>query len=158
MNKSLFDISAMCLLVMSLEVYASNETSQPAAGPSVETAIAAEQEYARALRENDADAVGRVLADDWQVVSTDGGWGQRIRAGFIEAIKSGQFVRKTMDISDIKVRLYGNVAIMTERVSTSGTFGAKAQSFNVKEVQTDVLVWEHDGWKSVLTHETKVKE
>jgi len=158
MNKYLLVIPAACLFVAPLGVFAGADSSQSAAGPTVESAIAAEQDYARALRENDADAVGRILADDWQVVNTDGGWGQGIRAGFIEAIRSGQFARKTMEISDIKVRLYGNVAIVTERVSTSGKFGANKLSFDVKEVQTDVLVWSDGGWKSVLTHETKVSK
>ena len=158
MNKSLLVISAAYLLVVPLGVFAGNDSSQPAAGPTVDSAIAAEQEYARALRENDADAVGRMLADDWDVVSTDGGWGKGIKKDFLDAIRSGQFKRKTMEISDIKVRLHGNVAIVTERVSTSGVFRANAQPFDVREVQTDVLVWGDGGWKSVLTHETKVPE
>jgi ketosteroid isomerase-like protein len=148
------------LLVMALSLVAispvrADDGSQPAAGPTVESAMAAEQEYARALRGNDADAVGRLLADDWQVVSTDGGWGKGIKKGFLDAIRSGQFARKTMEISDIEVRLYGDVAIVTEHVSTSGTFGPKGQAFDVKEVQSDVLVWSDGGWKSILTHETK---
>ncbi len=128
---------------------------QPAGGPTADSAIATEQEYARALRDNDADAVGRVLADDWQVVNTDGGW-SAAKAPFLDVIRSGQFARKTMEISDIKVRLYGNVAVVTEHVSTSGVFKSKAQAFDVKEVQSDVLVWSDGVWKSVLTHETKV--
>ena len=147
-------------LVSSLAVISpvwAGDLPQPAAGPTVESAIAAEQEYARALRENDADAVGRILADEWQVVSTDGGWGKGIKKGFLDAIRSGQFVRKTMEITGIEVRLYGNVAIATEHVSTSGRFGPKGQAFDVKEVQSDILVWSDGGWKSILTHETKVK-
>lgn len=149
---------AACLLVASFGVSAADSSSQAAAGPTEESAIAAAQEYARALRENDADAVTRMLADDWDVVSTDGGWGQGIKKGFVDEIRSGHFIRKTMEISDIKVRLNGNVAIVTEHVSTSGTFGIKPRSFDVKEVQTDVLVWGDGGWKSVLTHETKVQK
>lgn len=149
------------LLILALSLIAispvrADDGPQPAAGPTVESAIGAEQEYARALRENDADEVGRILADDWQVVSTDGGWGKGIKKGFLDAIKSGQFARKTMEISSIEVRLYGNVAIVTEHVSTSGTFGPKGQAFDVREVQSDVLIWNDGGWKSVLTHETKV--
>jgi ketosteroid isomerase-like protein len=144
------------LFFASAEQAAADESPKAAAGPTVENAIAAEQESARALRENDADAVARILADDWDVVSTDGGWGKGIKKYFVDQIRSGQFTRKTMEISDIKVRLNGNVAIVTEHVSTSGTFGVKPQSFDVKEVQTDVLIWSDGGWKSIVTHETKV--
>ena len=153
---------SMPLLILVLSLGATgpvraDDSAQPTARPTVDSAIATEKKYARALRDNDADAVGRVLADDWQVVNTDGGWGVGVKKNFIAAIKSGQFARKTMEISDIKVRLYGNVAIVTEHLSTSGTFGPKAQAFDVKEVQSDVLVWSDGGWKSVLTHETKLK-
>lgn len=154
----MYKMILLLILALSPAVISSvraDESPQPAAVPTVESAITAEQEYARALRENDADAVGRMLADDWQVVSTDGGWGKGIKKGFLDAIRTGQFVRKTMEISDIQVRLYGDVAIVTEHVSTSGAFGPKGQVFDVKEVQSDVLVWSLGGWKSVLTHETK---
>ena len=157
-NNSMAACMAACLFLAPLGASAADDNPQAAAGPTVESAIAAEQGYARALRENDADAVARILADDWDVVSTDGGWGQGIKNGFVDAIRSGHFTRKTMEISDIKVRLNGNVAVVTERVSTSGTFGIKPQSFDVKEVQTDVLVWGDGGWKSLVTHETKIPE
>ncbi len=39
---------------------------------------------------------------------------------------------------------------MDDRVCVCGTAPA--------EVQTDVLEWEGGGWKSVLTHETNVKD
>jgi hypothetical protein len=32
------------------------------------------------------------------------------------------------------------------------------KSFDVAERQTDVLVWRDGGWKSVLTHETEIRQ
>ena len=122
-------------------------------GPTAESAVAAEQQVAQALLANDADAVGRLLTDDWIVVSTYGGVADK--AGFLGVIKSGDFVRKTMDLSDIRVKLYGNTAVVTSKLNTSGTFMGK--SFSVPERQTDVLVWREGGWKSVLTHETEIR-
>ena len=63
-------------------------------GPTVDSAAAAEQEVEHALLSNNADAVGRLLADDWIVVSTYGGVGDR--DGFLEVIRNGSFSRKTM--------------------------------------------------------------
>jgi hypothetical protein len=37
------------------------------------------------------------------------------------------------------VRLYGNIALVTTKVKTSGTFQGKP--FDVMERQTDVLLW-----------------
>ncbi len=80
------------------------ENSKPC--PMAESALGAEWHAVRALLANDADAVGYVLADDWVVVSTYGGVADR--TGFLDVIKSGNFVRKTMDISDIAWKLYGH--------------------------------------------------
>jgi len=131
---------------------------QPAAGPTKENALAAEQAIGQALLANDADAVRSLLDPDWAVISTDGGIGDGVRDGFCAAIKSGQFTRKTfvLDLPNARVRLYGNLALITVKLATSGMVGGKP--FDVREVQTDVLKWEDGGWKSILTHETKVKE
>jgi hypothetical protein len=54
------------------------------------------------------------------------------------------------------VRVYGNIAVITAKVKLSGIFQGKP--FDVAERQTDVLLWKDGGWKSVLTHETKINE
>jgi len=124
-----------------------------ASGPTTENAWAAEQEVAQAMLANNAEAVGKLLASDWVVVSTYGGMADR--AGFLEAIKTGAFTRKTMELSDPRVRIYGNTAVVTSKLKTSGMLGGKP--FDVSERQTDVLTWQDGGWKSVLTHETQIR-
>ena len=121
-------------------------------GPTAENALAAEKEVNQALLANDADALGRLLANDWIVISAYGGIGER--EGFIAAIKSGQFTRKTMDLSDPRVRIYGNTAVVTTQLKTSGTIDGR--DFDVSERQTDVLIWSDGAWKSVLLHETMI--
>ena len=123
-------------------------------GPTVENALGAEQEIARAMRDNDVPAIAHLLADDWAVIATSGGLGEGPSI-FPEGIKSGNLVRKTFEISEPRVRLYGDVALITTKVKTSGTFRGKA--FDVTERQTDVLLWQEGAWKSVLTHETKIE-
>ena len=127
--------------------------AKPAGGPTAENALAAEQEIARAMGNNDADGITRFLADDWAVIATSGGVGEG-KSTFADGIKSGYLTRKTFEISEPRVRLYGDVALVTTKVQTSGTFQGKP--FDVTERQTDVLVWKDAGWKSVLTHETKI--
>ena len=128
--------------------------AKPAVGPTAENALAAEQEIARAMANNDADAITRLLADDWAVIATSGGVGEG-KSIFADGIKSGHLTRKTFEISEPRVRLYGDVALATTKVQTSGMFQGKP--FDVTERQTDVLVWKDGGWKSVLTHETKIQ-
>jgi ketosteroid isomerase-like protein len=93
-----------------------------------------------------------LLAADWIVISAYGGVSER--GGFLEAIKSGQFTRKSMDLSEPRVKIYGNTAVVTTQLKTSGTIGGR--DFDVDERQTDVLIWSDGGWKSVLLHETMI--
>jgi len=106
------------------------------------------------MANNDADGITRSLADDWVVIATSGGVAEG-KSVFADGINSGFLTRKTFEISEPRVHLYGDVALVTTKVQTSGTLQGKP--FNVTERQTDVLVWKDGGWKSVLTHETKIQ-
>jgi ketosteroid isomerase-like protein len=123
-----------------------------AIGPTVENALAAEQEIAHAMQNNDTTALLRMLSDDWAVINTNGGIGEG-KDIFPIGVRTGHLVRKTFTISEPRVRLYGDIALVTTKVSLSGVFAGK--DFAVHECQTDVLYWKDGAWKSVLTHETK---
>jgi ketosteroid isomerase-like protein len=124
-------------------------------GPTVENALAADQELARALRDNDTAGILRMLDKDWAVISGRGGVAEGPSI-FPDGVKSGYLTRKTMELSEPRVRLYGNIALVTTKVKTSGMFQGKP--FDVKERQTDVLRWGDGGWKCILTHETMLTE
>lgn len=150
---------AACSLVASFGVSAAGSSSQAAAGPTEESVIAAEHEYAKAYVDGDADALGRLLADDWEVVSGFGGWSsdEGTQKDIVGAVRSRYWTHSVLDVSDIKVRLYGNVAVVTEHLTTSGVLGKKV--FNdVKEVETDIFTWNGGAWKCVLTHETVIRK
>jgi ketosteroid isomerase-like protein len=124
-------------------------------GPTVENALAADQELTRALRDNDTAGIIRMLDKDWAVITTRGGIGEGPGL-FPAGIRSGYRTLKTMDLSEPRVRLFGNTAVVTTKVKISGMFAGKP--FDIQERQTDVLVWEDGGWKCILTHETKLTE
>lgn len=121
-----------------------------APGPSAESVMAAEEELARALRDNDADGIARCLSDDWAVISARGSVGEG-KSVFPEAIRSGFLKHTAYEVSEPRVRLYGNVALVTTKLHNAGTFGGKP--YDVLERQTDVWLWKDGAWKCVLTHE-----
>src|SRR5271168_5014759 len=86
------------LLTAPLAISAAAEAAKPAAGPSKESALATVQEMARAMRENDADGIARLLSDDWAVISARGEMGEG-KSIFPDGIKSGFLVRTACEMS-----------------------------------------------------------
>lgn len=123
---------------------------KPAPGPTAESVFAAEEELARALQNNDADGIERCLSDDYVVISARGGVGEG-KSVFPEGIKSGRLSHTAYEVSEPRVRLYGNVALVTTKVHNAGAF--RGRPFDVMERETDVWIWKDGKWKCVLTHE-----
>ena len=125
------------------------------AGPTAESVLAAEEEVARAMQKNDADGIARCLSDDYAVISAFGGVNEG-KSIFPEGIRKGYLTHKSYEVSEPRVRLYGNVALVTVKVHTAGTFVGKP--FDVMERETDVWLWKDGSWKCALTHETEVEK
>jgi ketosteroid isomerase-like protein len=145
-------VAAACVAGLLL-VSAAPGFAEAQAGPTAEGALAADQALAHAMQTNDPDGIARWLDKDWAVIATSGGIGEGPQV-FPSGIKSGNLIRKTFELSEPRVRVFGDTAVVTTKVKLSGMFNDKA--FDVGERQTDVWVWRDGGWKCVLTHETKL--
>ena len=110
-----------------------------------------EREFSQAIATNDADAVGRFLANDWIVIDPDGGIIDRAR--FLGVIKSGALTHEMMESTDTRVRIYGDTAIVTTLTTTKGKFSG--QVFSTLERATDVFVKQDGRWQCVLSHLTR---
>ncbi|HEX4590090.1 MAG TPA: nuclear transport factor 2 family protein [Gemmataceae bacterium] len=114
--------------------------------------VALENESAQALVNNDADAIGRQMSDDWTVITPEGN--VLDRSTFLGLIKSGVLTHEAMDFSDVTVRVYGDAAIVTARAMSKGRF--QGQPFTEIERSTDVFVKRDGQWKCVLTQLTRI--
>ena len=110
-----------------------------------------ENDFARAITNNDADAVDGFLADDWIIVDPDGGLIDKGR--FLAVIRSGALSHELMESTDWRVRLYGNTAVVTGLTTTKGKF--MGQDFTSCERATDVFVKQNDRWQCVFTQLTR---
>jgi ketosteroid isomerase-like protein len=143
------------LLVHALAVADPAAPQHPASGPTAESALAAEEQLARAMRDNDPDGIAHMLVDDWAVITAHGGVGEG-KDIFPSGIRSGALKRTSYEISEPRVRVYGDTAVVTVKVALSGVFSGKP--FNVVERVTDVFAWKDGAWKAILTHETFIPE
>ena len=100
--------------------------------------------------QNDADAIGRFLSDDWIIIDPDGGVIDKPR--FLAVIKSGALKHEAMDSEDIRVRTYPDSATVTAVTSTKSKY--LGREFKTRERATDVFVKKEGRWQCVLTHLT----
>jgi ketosteroid isomerase-like protein len=119
--------------------------------PTIENALAADQELAKALQNNDTAGIVRLLDKDWAVITTHGGVAEGPGI-FPSGIRTGFRTLEIMDLSEPRVRLFGDVALVTTKVRLAGMFGGK--HFDTNERQTDVWRWKDGHWKCILTQES----
>jgi ketosteroid isomerase-like protein len=110
-----------------------------------------ENEFAEAIVRNDLEGIGRLVADDWIIIESNGGIVDRAR--FFEVIKSGALTHEMMESEDLRVRVYGDSAVVTAITRTKGKF--MRQEFSTQERATDVFVKRDGRWQCVLTHLTR---
>lgn len=113
-----------------------------------------EKGFAEAIVKNDLERLGRIVADDWIIVDPNGEIVDRAR--FFEVIKSGSLTHETMESEDLRVRVYGDSAVVTAVTRTKGTF--MGQDFSTRERATDVFVKREGRWQCVLTHLTRFQK
>jgi ketosteroid isomerase-like protein len=117
-----------------------------------EELAAVEKAWAQAFVKNDAEAIGRFMADDWTIIGPDGS--MMDKSNFLGVIKSGTLTHEVMEFDDMKVRVYGDVAVVTSRSTSKGKF--KGQAFSELERSSDVFVKQKGQWKCVLTQLTRI--
>ena len=110
-----------------------------------------ENEFARAVASNDADALDRLLADDWIIVEPDGGMIGKAR--FLGVIRSGALSHESMESTELRIRVYGNTAVVTGLTTSKGKF--MGQDFAFCERATDIFVNQADRWQCVFTQLTR---
>ena len=101
-----------------------------------------EKKFGEAMIQNDTDAIGRLLSNDWIIIDPDGSVIDRSR--FLAVIKSGALKHEAMDSEDIRVRTYGNTATVTAVTHTRTKYFER--EFTTHERATDVFAKQNGRW------------
>jgi ketosteroid isomerase-like protein len=119
--------------------------------PDVENELLkVEKEFTDAIAKNDPEAIERFVTDDWIIINADGRIIEKKR--FLEVIKSGALIHEMMQSDDIRVRVYGDSAVVSALTRSKGNF--MEQEFTTHERSTDVFVRRDGQWRCVLTQLT----
>lgn len=115
-----------------------------------EELLKVEKGFTDAIARNDLKAIERFVTEDWIIINADGGTIDRER--FLEVIKSGALTHNMMETDDMRVRVYGDSAVVTAVTRSKGKF--MGQEFSTHERSTDVFVKLDGQWRCVLTQLT----
>jgi hypothetical protein len=93
------------------------------------------------------------LADDYTRITTDGAVYQKAQS--LDNLRAGKTRYQSFEYSDLKIRIYGNTAVVTAIVKTNGaTYGVASSPTGVR--WTQVLVKRDGKWQPVLTQTTRL--
>jgi ketosteroid isomerase-like protein len=107
-------------------------------------------DWVTAIVANNADALAEFVSDDWVFVTDQG-----ISPGshFLDLVRAGTLTHSAMTrASEPRVRVYGDVAVHTARVTNTAHYGGKR--FDADEWTTDIFVRRDKRWVCVLTQLT----
>lgn len=109
--------------------------------------------FVEAILSNKADRIAACVTEDWVLVTPE--VGPVSREDFLKAVADGILVHHTMSLDIVRVRRYGDVAIVTARGRNTGLF--RGEPMSADEWTTDVYRHTQRGWLCALTQLTPVR-
>jgi len=111
-----------------------------------------ETERAAAVVKGDVAKLDKETSDDYTLITANGQVSDK--AQMISAFKSGQSKLTVDDVSDMKVRVYGDTAIVTGKANVKGNLSGKDATGQT--LFTRVYVKKGGHWMAVALQQTRV--
>ena len=132
----------------------------------VPTVFAADQDPAEAIRElesrinravvaADVKTFEELLADDFTHTSHSGRF--RTRANWLRDVKPGQSLYSAYEVDEQAIRVYGETAIVTGRITPHGT-NSRGEPIRGRYRYVRVWVRREDQWRAVAFQGTRIEE
>jgi ketosteroid isomerase-like protein len=118
-----------------------------------QTLMKIERDATAALLKRDAAGFGRFFAEDAVLTSPDGT--VQAKSQLLADVKSGDLAIESSEISDMKVRVYGDAAVVTYSTTDKGKY--KAQDISGRYRWTDVFVRRGGAWQIVTSQGTPIQ-
>ncbi len=101
----------------------------------------------------DLKTLDRLMANDWVGIDFQGK--TITRAQSIENLKTGAATTQSIELGEIKVRVFGDTAVVTASDTEKSTYNGKDSSG--KYVWTDIYAKRNGKWQCVATQSTKIQ-
>jgi len=113
-----------------------------------------EKEWGDAMVRRDTAKLGHILADEWGILIPNGEvW---TKETFLMLVQTGTLAVESGENSDVKVRAYGDTAVVTGRSVSKGKY--KGVDYSSDERWTDVFVKKNGRWQCVASHSTRIAQ
>jgi ketosteroid isomerase-like protein len=116
--------------------------------------VQVEHQWGDAMVKGDVAAFGRCIADDWILTWSDGSLVTKSMA--LADLKEGALKIESLRFDDVRVRVYGDTAIVTGMVTEQSKF--RERDTSGKRRFTDVFLKRDGHWQAVASHECDVLE
>jgi ketosteroid isomerase-like protein len=111
-----------------------------------------ETDRAAAVVKGDVATLEKQTSDDYSLINMNGQMSGK--AQMVNAFKTGQTKLTSDELSDMKVRVYGNTAVITGKADVKGMLGGKDATGQI--MFTRVYVKKGGQWQSVAFQQTRV--
>jgi ketosteroid isomerase-like protein len=113
-----------------------------------------EQQFFSALIQSDHTALDRILTDDFILIDVMRG-AEIDKAALLEVIQSGALRFEIIEPADVRLRLFGNAAIITGRTHMYGRFGDVP--FTAHSRYTHVYIQQQSQWRLASAQGTPIE-
>lgn len=115
---------------------------------------ALEMQWCQAQLHNDVSLMDRLLADDYIGISSSGTIETKTEA--LALRRAGTLHITTLDLNDLKVRIYGDTAVVTSLADLQGTSGAR--DISGKYRYTRVYNRRYGQWKIISFEASRIHD
>jgi ketosteroid isomerase-like protein len=116
--------------------------------------LGVQREWMEAIRDKDAPALDRILADDYTY--TDARGNVSTKADSLRQARTTRDRMKAFYTTDERARVYGDLAVITGHLRVEGEFGGAPYDDEVRF--TDILARIDGKWRAVAAHASKPSE
>ena len=144
-------------VIISIQIAAAQDKTTDAKLRDAEVVKQIEQlEEARnqAILKGDAAAIERMTADDYTFITLKGEL--RTKAEIVKGFASGAFKYQSRTISDLKIRVYGDTAVVTGRSVQKGI--ENGEDYSGDYWFTRVYVKQNGAWMTVALQTTMIQK
>jgi ketosteroid isomerase-like protein len=147
-------LSAALVTVLFAEYWISDLGAQSAAGDAVAQILGLETEHNAAIAHGDVSTLDTMTSDDYTFITPRGFL--VTKAQVLKALANGEFKYEYRQIQDVKIRVYGDAAVVTGRSLYTGQSQGKEQSGTFR--YTRVYVRQNGRWLAVAWQATREDE